>query len=53
MLAAKAIVFTATSLVVGIGSSVAAWFAFQASLPDDSLRARTRHGHQPDLHPLP
>jgi ABC-2 type transport system permease protein len=39
VLAAKAIVFAATALVVGIGSSFAAWFTFQAFLSDDSLRS--------------
>lgn len=39
VLAAKAIVFAAAALAVGIGSSFAAWFAFQAFLSDDSLRA--------------
>jgi ABC-2 type transport system permease protein len=38
VLAAKAIVFAATALVVGISSSFAAWFVFQAFLSDDSLR---------------
>jgi ABC-2 type transport system permease protein len=39
VLAAKAMVFVATALAVGVGSSFAAWFAFQALLSDDSLRA--------------
>jgi ABC-2 type transport system permease protein len=39
VLAAKATVFAATALVVGIGSSFAAWFSFQAFLSDDSLRS--------------
>jgi len=39
MLAAKAIVFTVTALIVGILSSVAAYFVFQAFLSDNSLRS--------------
>jgi ABC-2 type transport system permease protein len=39
VLAAKAIVFTAAALVVGICSSFAAWLAFQAFLSDDALRS--------------
>jgi ABC-2 type transport system permease protein len=39
VLAAKAIMFTAIAVVVGISSSFAAWFAFQAFLSDDSLRS--------------
>jgi hypothetical protein len=39
VLAAKAIVFAATALVVGIASSFAAWFAFQAFLSDTSLQS--------------
>jgi hypothetical protein len=39
VLAAKASVFAATALVVGISSSFAAWFVFQAFLSDDSLRS--------------
>jgi ABC-2 type transport system permease protein len=39
MLAAKAIVFAATALVVGIAASFAAYFAFQASLSGDGLRS--------------
>lgn len=39
VLAAKAIVFTATSLVVGIAASFAAYFVFQALLSGDSLRS--------------
>jgi ABC-2 type transport system permease protein len=39
VLAAKAIVFAAAALAVGISSSFAAWFAFQAFLSDDSLRS--------------
>jgi ABC-type transport system involved in multi-copper enzyme maturation permease subunit len=35
---AKAIVFAVTALAVGISSSFAAWFVFQAFLSDDSLR---------------
>ena len=38
VLTAKAIVFAATALAVGISSSFAAWFVFQAFLSDDSLR---------------
>jgi ABC-2 type transport system permease protein len=38
LLAAKALVFTAAALVVGSLACVAAYFAFQASLSDDSLR---------------
>jgi ABC-2 type transport system permease protein len=39
VLAAKAIMFTAIAVVVGISSSFAAWFAFQAFLSDDGLRS--------------
>jgi ABC-2 type transport system permease protein len=39
VLAAKAIVFAGTALAVGISSSFAAWFVFQAFLSDDSLRS--------------
>jgi ABC-2 type transport system permease protein len=39
MLAAKAIVFAATALTVGIFASFAAYFVFQAFLSDDSLRS--------------
>lgn len=39
VLAAKAIVFTVTALVIGTASSFAAYFAFQASLSGDSLRS--------------
>jgi ABC-2 type transport system permease protein len=39
MLAAKAIVFAATALVVGVFASFAAYFVFQAFLSDDSLRS--------------
>jgi ABC-2 type transport system permease protein len=39
VLAAKAIVFTATALVVGVAASFAAYFAFQALLTGDSLRS--------------
>jgi hypothetical protein len=38
VLASKAIVLSVTALVVGIGSSFAAYFAFQASLCDESFR---------------
>jgi hypothetical protein len=38
VLMAKAIVLTVTSLVVGIGSSFAAFFAFQASLSEETFR---------------
>ena len=39
VLAAKAIVFAATALIIGIISSFAAYFAFQAFLTDDSLQS--------------
>lgn len=39
MLVAKVIVFAVTSLIVGIVSSFAAFFVFQAFLSDDSLRS--------------
>lgn len=39
LLASKAIVFTATALVVGISSSFAAYFVFQAFLSDNSLQS--------------
>lgn len=39
VLAAKAIVFAVAALLAGIASSLAAWFAFQGFLSDDSLRA--------------
>ncbi len=39
LLAAKAIVFAVTALVVGIISSFAAWFVFQAFLSDNSLQS--------------
>lgn len=39
VLAAKVIVFTATALIVGILSSLSAFFVFQTSLSDDSLRS--------------
>lgn len=39
MLAAKAIVFAVTALIVGIFASFAAYFVFQAFLSDDSLRS--------------
>lgn len=39
MLAAKAIVFTATALIVGIVASFAAFFIFQAFLSGNSLRS--------------
>ncbi len=39
MLAAKTIVFAVTALVVGIASSFAAYFVFQASLSGDGLRS--------------
>ena len=40
VLAAKAIVFASTALVVGVASSFGAYFAFQAALPaDDSLKS--------------
>jgi ABC-2 type transport system permease protein len=39
VLAAKAIVFASTALVVGISSSFAAYFVFQAFLSDNSLRS--------------
>src|SRR6266540_4554172 len=39
LLAAKAIVFAVTALVVGIASSFAAWFVFQAFLSDNSLQS--------------
>ena len=39
MLAAKTIVFTVTALIVGIASSFAAYFVFQASLSGDGLRS--------------
>jgi ABC-2 type transport system permease protein len=39
LLAAKTIVFAATALVVGVASSFAAYFTFQASLSGDGLRS--------------
>jgi ABC-2 type transport system permease protein len=39
VLAAKAMVFAVTALAVGISSSLAAWFAFQAFLSDNALRS--------------
>jgi ABC-2 type transport system permease protein len=39
LLASKALVFTATSLLVGIVASFAAFFAFQALLTGDALRS--------------
>lgn len=39
MLAAKVLVFSLTALVVGIGSSFAAYFFFQAFVSDDALRS--------------
>lgn len=39
LLSAKAIVFAATALVVGIASSFAAYFVFQAFLSDNALRS--------------
>lgn len=39
VLAAKAIVFAVTALIVGIVASFAAFFVFQAFLTDDSLRS--------------
>ena len=38
LLAAKALVFTVTALVIGILACLAAYLVFQASLADDSLR---------------
>jgi ABC-2 type transport system permease protein len=39
LLGGKAIVFAAAALVVGIASSFAAWFVFQAFLSDNALRS--------------
>jgi len=39
VLAAKTFVFAAAALVLGIASSVAAYYAFQVFLPNDSLRS--------------
>jgi ABC-2 type transport system permease protein len=40
LLAAKAIVFAVTALVIGVSSSFAAWFVFQAFLSDKSLQSQ-------------
>lgn len=39
VLAAKALPFAATALVLGVASSFAAYFCFQAFLPNDNLRS--------------
>ena len=39
VLAAKATVFAATALILAIASSIAAYYAFQVFLPNDSLRS--------------